>query len=268
MPLRHNENNRQRWQTKCGSVSLVIRAGELLKPDTQADFKLCDVPAGPKARIITAYINDYAYRHKTPQIELGRNLHQAMQRMKIGVGGKNSKELTREVENIAAAEILMGLWLPDGNAHQKTAKISEDVSFWIEKNPDQQTIWQPTMTLSRRYYASIEESQHIAPIYWPAYVALQHNARAMDIHNFLTYRLRTIRPNRPVTIHADALKSQFGRDIQEQRHFWPHFVKALREALEQYPQAKNSVALLEDNSGVRLGYAQPIIPYKKLGRIE
>src|SRR4051812_18095937 len=49
MPVRHNQKNRQRWQTDCGNASLVIRAGELVKPDSPRTFKECLVPAGPKA---------------------------------------------------------------------------------------------------------------------------------------------------------------------------------------------------------------------------
>jgi len=266
LPLRHNQKNKLQWKVGNGGVKLLIRAGALVDPKT-GDFKECVVPAGPKARIVTAYINDYAYRHKTPEIDLGENLHQAMRQMNVAVGGRNAKELCREVENIAAAEINMGFWLPDGSAHQRVAKVAEDVSFWIEKNPNQRTIWQPTMTLSQRYYASIQESQHIAPVYWPALVALQHNARAMDIFAFLCYRLRTIPVRRPVTLRADILHSMFGRDIKQRKHFWPEFIKALGEAVQQYPQARHSISILEDKSGMRLGYAEPLIPHKKIGRI-
>src|SRR5262245_28221196 len=46
LPTRHTDKNRDRWQTNCGRVSLVIRAGELANPHKQNDFKKCVVPAG------------------------------------------------------------------------------------------------------------------------------------------------------------------------------------------------------------------------------
>jgi Plasmid encoded RepA protein len=266
LPVRHNEQNRLEWETGNRNAKLIITAGRLINPEKPGEIKRCVVPAGPKARIITAYINDYAYREKTPEIDLGQNLHRAMQKMNVAVCGSNARELHREVENVAAAEILMGLWLPDGSAQQKTAKVSEDVSFWVEKNPNQQTIWQPRMTLSHRYYASIQDSEHIAPVYWPALAALQHNARAMDIFVFLSYRLRSIPLRRPITLSAEVLHAMFGRDIKQRYHFWPRFLNALKQALEQYPQAQNSIAIFEDNSGIKLGYAPPLIPHRKIGR--
>ena len=172
LPLRHNPKNRQFWQTDCGNVSMHIRAGVLAKPDSPGTFKMCDTPAGPKGRIVATYIDDYAWRNKTPEIDMGGNLHDAMQQMGVKVGGKNSKELQREVENFAAAEINIGFWMP-GQTRQNIAKVSQSLTFWIEKNPDQRTLWQPTMTLSQEYYGSIANSPHIAPVYWPAVVGLQ-----------------------------------------------------------------------------------------------
>ena len=109
LPLRHNPKNRQFWQTDCGSLSMHIRAGVLVKPNNPGTFKMCDTPAGPKGRIVATYIDDYAWRHTTSVIDMGDNLHEAMQQMGVRVGGKNSKELQREVENFAAAEINLGL---------------------------------------------------------------------------------------------------------------------------------------------------------------
>ncbi len=37
---------------------------------------------------------------------------------------------------------------------------------------------------------SIRAGDRLAPFYWPAMIALQHDTRAMDIHCFLTHRLR------------------------------------------------------------------------------
>jgi hypothetical protein len=262
LPVRHKPNNRQRWQTDCGRVSMVIRAGELVKPNKPKTFKQCHVPAGPKARIISIYVDDYAWRNQTPEIDMGENLHQAMQQMGIKVGGKNSGELCREVENFAAAEITLGLWMPDGSAHQDVAKVAKSLSFWIEKNQDQRTIWQPTMTLSRDYYASIQESQHIAPVYWPAVIGLQNKARAMDIHRFLTYRLRN-GLKRPVVLHQKTLHAMFGGGIKHLYHFWPEFLTALKDAHEWYPTARLEIL----NDAIKLYDSPPLIPHRKIGRI-
>jgi hypothetical protein len=264
LPLRHRPTNAQRWQTDCGRASLVIRAGELIKPGELGKFKPCAVPAGPKARIINAYISDYALRHKTPRIPLGASMRDAMAKMDIPIGGHNGKELQRELENLASAEIILGVWDADGSAHQEQAKIAKRLSFWIDKDDRQRTLWQPEMDLSSEYYSALTDSDRMAPIYWPALVALQGNPRAMDIHSFLSYRLHK-GLKRPVTLPIQVLHQMFGRDIKQLKHFVPEFKRALIDAHKWYPTAR--VELLKDNSGLVLKDSPALIPYKKLARL-
>lgn len=261
LPTRHSAKNKQRWQTNCGRASLVIRAGELANPDKPNDYETCLVPAGPKARFVTGYVNDYIQRNDTPTVNMGDSLREAMQKMNISVGGKNGKELTREVKNFAAAEIGLGVW-NDDQVHHHRALVADHMSFWLEKNPNQRTIWQPEMTVSREYFAAIREGDRLAPFYWPAMLALQHDTRAMDIHCFLTYRLRN-GLKRPVVLHAKVLHALFGQDITQLKKFWQSFKKSLLAAHKWYPQAqievKNDCIILKDSP--------PLIPYRKMSRI-
>jgi len=262
MPIRHNAANTQRWQTDCGRASLVLRAGELIKPGSQNTFKQCSVPAGPKARIINAYISDYALRHKTPLIPLGDSMRQAMDRMNMPIGGANGKELKRELENFAAAEITLGVWSEDGTAHQEQSKVARRLSFWIDKDQNQRTLWQPEMTLSNDYYQALVDGDRMAPIYWPAMIGLQSNPRAMDLHSFLVYRLRG-RLKNPVLLHSKVLHAMFGKDVRLLKHFWSRFKVALTEAHKWYPNARVEVL----NDAIKLHDSPALIPYRKLGRI-
>lgn len=262
LPTRHSARNRQRWQTNCGRASLVLRAGELANPAIPNEYETCLVPAGPKARFVVAYVNDYIQRHDTPTVNMGDSLREAMRQMDIPIGGKNGKELEREVKNFAAAEIALGVWDTSGDVHHHRALVAPHLSFWLEKNPNQRTIWQPEMTVSREYFEAIRDGDRLAPFHWPALIALQHDTRAMDIHCFLTYRLRN-RLNRPVPLQAKVLHALFGRDILDPYKFWQSFKKSLVAALKWYPQArvelKNDCIILKDSP--------PLIPYRKMVRI-
>jgi hypothetical protein len=262
MPLRHKPDNKDDWQTDCGRASLVIRSGILAHPKKPNTFVKCTVPAGPKARIVNAYINDYILRKRTATVPLGESMREAMEKMNIAIGGANGKELQREIKNFAAAEIILGTWDKDGNTHQEQAKIARKLSFWIEKNPDQKVFWQPEMTVSGDYYNAITEPDRMAPFYWPALVGLQHNPRAMDIHSFLVYRLRG-GLKRPVQLPAKVLHAMFGGSRGLLKHFWPEFKKALAEAHKFYPAAivevKNDCVVLKDSPA--------LIPYRKMHRI-
>jgi hypothetical protein len=262
LPTRHCKKNQQRWQTNCGRASLVIRAGELANPAKPNEYESCCVPAGPKARFVIAYVNDYIQRRNTPTVDMGDSLREAMDRMNISVGGKNGKELTREVKNFAAAEIGLGIWNEDGNVNHDRAFVAAHMSFWIEKNPNQRTIWQPEMTVSHGYFEAVRGGDRLAPFYWPAMLALQHDTRAMDIHCFLTYRLRN-GLKRPVVLHMKVLHALFGQDIKDLKRFWQRFKKSLIAAHKWYPKAqievKNDCIILKDS--------QPLISYRKMSRI-
>ena len=262
MPLRHKTDNKDHWQTDCGRASLVIRSGILADPKKPNTFVKCTVPAGPKARIVNAYINDYILRERTATVPLGETMREAMENMNIPIGGNNGKELQKEIKNFAAAEIILGTWDKDGNTHQEQAKIARRLSFWIEKNPNQKVFWQPEMTVSADYFNAITEPDRMAPFYWPALVGLQHNPRAMDIHSFLVYRLKG-GLKRPVTLHAKVLHAMFGGSRGLLKHFWPEFKKALAEAHKFYPKAivevKNDCIILKDSP--------LLIPYRKMPRI-
>lgn len=237
MPLRHTPANKVRWQTNNRNASLVIRAGELINPDKPNHFKQCTVPAGPKARIIAAYINDFAWRHKTQEIDLGKSLRKFMDKADIRICGSNGKELQRELENFAAAEIILGAWDAGVSAHQGSAKVGGDMKFWLEKNPDQTTFWQPHMILGTDYYNNVIKGGHIAPIHWPSYIALQRSPRAMDIHGFLTYRLRNPL-YKPVHIPVTDLHKMFGQDCKRLAHFLPRFKADLIKACKLYDTAR------------------------------
>jgi len=262
MPVRHNAKNKDRWETGNRNAKLLIRAGELVNPHDPGQFKQCMVPAGPKARIITAYINDYAYKNG-PEVDLADSMREFMTKAGIPICGSNGKELQRELENVAAADIYLGIWQEGVSASQKKAPVSDEFTFWIDKNPKQGTLWKQKMLLSQRYYQSIMEGQHLAPIYWPAFRALQHSPRAMDIFAFLSYRLCRIPFNKPVILKADVLHSMFGRDIKLQKHFWPRFLTALEDAARQYQTARYEVL----NDAIKFWHSPSIIPYKKTGRI-
>ena len=262
MPLRHKADNKDHWQTDCGRASLVIRSGILADPKKPNTFVKCTVPAGPKARIVNAYINDYILRERTPIVPLGETMREAMERMNIPICGTNGKELQKEIKNFAASEIILGVWDKDGNTRQDQAKVAKRLSFWIEKNPNQKVFWQPEIAVSGDYYNAVTEPDRMAPFYWPALVGLQHNPRAMDIHSFLVYRLRG-GLKRPVPLHAKVLHAMFGGNRGQLKHFWPEFKKSLAEAHKFYPTAivevKKDCVILKDSP--------PLIPYRKMTRL-
>jgi hypothetical protein len=262
LPLRHTTANAKKWQCGNGRLAMQITAGSTVDPKRPGKFNDCETPAGPMGRMIVNYAIDYMYRKETPVIDLGRNLRTAMEQMQVPIAGTSGKALTREVLNFANADIIFGFWTPDGNAHQNKAAVSKSLSFWINKDERQRTIWQPEMIASDEFYRSITDGGHIAPVYLPAYVKLRRSPRAQDVFAWLSYRLRNPL-KRPAIIPAAALHSIFGQDTKQFDHFWPEFKTAVRLAHTQYPEAR--IKFLND--AMVLESSPPRVPYKKLHRI-
>ena len=270
LPVRHRANNRQEWECGNRNAKMSISAGKLINPDEPGVFKRCAVPAGTAARDLVVYTIDHIRRHRTPVVPLGRSLRDGLTKMNIPIGGTSGKALAQELENFAAADITFGLWLPDGSAHQLNAKVAKRLSFWLDRNPDQGTLWQQELEVSSEFYNSVMEGEHITPIYLPAHVALREWPLAQDLHKWLVYRLR--QPMRaPTVISNKILHSIFGGDTKSLRHFWDGagkkdtgFVTNLHRALKYYPSARIEIL----NDAIKLRNSPPLIPYKKLGWIE
>lgn len=239
LPIRNLPNKEDFYKVRHGQVSLAIEAGRLVNPDNIDEWEKREVPSGAKARLLFSYINNQAIRTKSPVINMGKSLREFMEKNGVPIGGANAKEIVRQAKNIAAANIMLGVW-GEQSTNQYQTKIAKNISFWIEKNPTQGTLWQPSMTLSDDYISTLKD--HKTPLDFRALVALQNNPRAMDLYCWLSYRLRTI--NNPVKVPYEALHPIFGRGIQELKHFKIHFKKAMMEAYKYYPEAR--VALEKD----------------------
>ena len=164
LPVRHNKDNAQWWQTNCGRASIAIQAGRLVDPKKSNTFYSACRSCWPKSANHYGIHQRFIYRERSQIVPLGDSLGQAMERMGVPIGGKVAKRM----------------------------------SFWIERNPKQQTFLQPDMTVSDDYFEAVTQRE-MTPFYWPALLRLPHSPRAMDIHAFLSYRLHK-GLERPVTL--------------------------------------------------------------------
>ena len=63
-----------------------------------------------------------------------------MARLGVPVAGTNGNALVLQIQNIAAATIVIGEWRPD-RVRTVGGRIADEYSFWIERSPDRQTFW-------------------------------------------------------------------------------------------------------------------------------
>lgn len=256
LPIRSLRNGGKRYEVRHGRAALLITAGDLLNPKTQA-FVEMDVPSGSAARIALAHINNHIIRSKSLDealvVPMGESLRDFMDYQSIAIGGKNGKEITRQIHNLAAARIVLGVWTHD-RARQVNAQIADSIDFWLERDRRQRTLWQPVMRVSQRYAQAIRE--HCVPHDIRALVGLYENTRAMDIYTWLSYRLPRVKERAEVFIRFDDLKPIFGTGIGDSYKFRQAFKTALTEALRWYPVGRVGV----DKEGVRLFHSPSPVP--------
>ena len=242
------------YDTTHGRATLSIEAGRLINPDVFGEIVQCAVPSGAKARLIVPYIIGEAVRNASPEIDLGRSLRRFMERLGMPVGGSNGQKITTEIQNIAAATIMLGEWADD-SARMRAGRLAKELSFWLERNPDQQSFWTPTMVLSADFFAAIQD--HRVPIDMHHLAHLARSPRRMDLYAWLAYRTPRIRSHQRVAVSLHALHGIFAPDITRLLDFRKRLRSDLAAIAAVYPDFK--VEVIGDI--VWLNRSPPPVPY-------
>ena len=216
-----------------GRASLRIEAGGLPEPTDPGIWFECDVPSGPKARLILPYIIGEAVRTGSPDVDLGESLRKFMGRLDVPVTGGNAKGLIWQIQNIAGSTIVLGEWADD-IVRARAARVADEYTFWTERAPDQRSFWTPTMTLSDKFFQAIQD--HRVPVDMNHLVRLGRSPRRMDLYAWLSYRLPRIRRGERVPISLEALRSIFAPDITRLRNFTQRLHGDLAAIAAVYPE--------------------------------
>ena len=243
--------------TTHGRASLRVEAGSLTDPNDPGVWYECDVPSGPKARLILPYIIGESVRTASPEVDLGSSLRRFMDRLGVPIAGSNGNALTIQIQNIAAATILLGQWEKE-RITTLGARLSDAFSFWIERSPNQQGFWTPTMTLSEKFFTAIQE--HRVPVNMQHLVQLGRSPRRMDLYAWLSYRAPRIAAGRRVAISLHALQAVFAPSIRNHRHFRHRLRHDLEAIHTVYPDFQVEI----DGDVLWLKRSPPPVPFRKV----
>lgn len=232
LPQKEQPIDRRSWKVKHGQAALAVQAGIIADRENVGDFVDCALPSGAKARLIIPYIIGYAVQRNTREIDMGSSLRRFMEKIKVPITGPNGKALTREVQNVAAANFVIGGWNEHGVTTIK-ASIAEELSFWIEKHPDQQSFWRPEMVLDQRFFDAVSERR--VPVDMEHLVRLQRSPRRMDLYCWLSYRTPAIAQGRTIKIRLEHLQPIFAPDIGNKDHFKARLKSDLKAITAIYP---------------------------------
>jgi len=201
------------------------------------------LPYGVPARLLTIYCASEAVRTRSPEIYLGRSVHEFLRLLDVPItrGDRGSlrvyaNQLLRLIhctlsidENIRDASGRTGL-------HIRQALFADEARLWWD---EEHGVGQgSSLQLSSVLFHSILERS--APLSTQAIKQLRKSPMDLDVYAWLVHRLFHL--SRPSNVTWQQLSEQFGHAYAELRQFRRFFLDSLERVRVVYPDAKLSLS--------------------------
>ena len=195
------------------------------------------LPYGSIPRLVLAWLSTEAVRTRSRRIELGHSLSEFMRQLDMVPTGGRWGSITRlryQMKRLFSTAISCTYDGDDSFGHRGFYITDEINLWWNQSRPDDQTLWESTITLGERFYQELID--HPIPLDMRALRALRQSPLSLDIYAWLTYRMHVLRE--PVVIPWAALEAQFGAAYGTTRNFRVKFLQRLKDVLVVYPRAR------------------------------
>jgi hypothetical protein len=147
------------------------------------------LPYGPLPRLLMSWMTTEAVRTKNRELILGDSLSAFMRELNLVPTGGRWGSITRLKNQMSRLSACSVTCTYDDGGHFALKHITpvEDIDLWWEpKDPNQQSLWQSTITLSAKFFKEITNSP--VPIRMKTLEALRGSSMALDVYCWLTYR--------------------------------------------------------------------------------
>jgi len=221
------------------------------------------LPYGVPARLLTIYCASEAVRTRSPEIYLGRSVHEFLRLLDVPItrGERGSlrvyaNQLLRLIhctlsidEDIRDAAGRAGL-------HIRQALFADEARLWWDEN---QGVGQgSSLQLSSVLFHSILERS--APLSTMAIKQLRKSPMDLDVYAWLVHRLFHL--SRPSNVSWQQLSGQFGHAYAELRQFRRFFLDSLARVRVVYPDARLSI----NETGVLLLPSRPHLAQRRVSK--
>lgn len=246
------------FERRCGAAALSIAAGKLWDGK---QFVQQPIPYGTLPRLMLAWMNTFAVRHKTQEIPVGNSASEFLRMLGKDTSGGKKGTFTmfrQQVQALSACRMTLGFNLA-GKAYTYDGKPIGQFEAWLNGTPEQSSLWPGVVTFSDDYFKTL--IAHAVPLDLRALMVLKGSALAMDVYATLADRLHRI-TERPLKLYWANLREQFGQEYQGKdpdKDFKKKFLPALKDALAVYPKAK----VEKFHGGLLLCPSPPPIPYRQ-----
>ncbi len=213
------------------------------------------IPYGSYPRLLMSWITTESAKKKEPVLMLGASLSEFMN--KIGLtptGGRwgTIPRLRDQMIRLFSSSISCRYHndSQDAGIGLRVAKAYD--LWWNPKNPDQENIWQSTVTLSQDFFNEIINNP--IPIDLRVLKAIKQSAMKLDIYCWLTHRMSYLK--KPSEIHWELLQAQFGAGYTRTRDFKEAFSEHLKGILVFYDAnvdaAEHGLILKPSNTHIKM----------------
>ncbi len=223
------------------------------------------LPYGVPARLLTIYCTSEAVRTRSPEIYLGKTVHEFLRRLDVPVtrGERGSlRTYANQLLRLIHCTLTIDENLRDtsGRAglHIRQALFAEEARLWWD---DDRAVGEgSSLILSQVLFNSILERS--APLATQAIKALRKSPMDLDVYAWLVHRLFHL--SKPSSISWLQLSEQFGHSYQELRFFKRFFSDSLKRVLKVYPDANLKVS---DNGLLLLPSRPHVLPRTRLPKL-
>ena len=218
--LPHSARPGKEYSRKNGHYRLTIWSDEGL-------------PYGTVPRLLLAWCTTEAVRTQSPQLHLGNNLSQFMERLGlVPTGGRwgTVPRLKTQARRLFASRI--SCTYDDGQTwRMRSVQVVDEADLWWSQAPGQDSLWESQLLLNQRFYQELVERP--VPIDLRALEALRRSPLAIDIYLWLTYRVSYLKGR--TLVPWPALEAQFGAEYGRARDFRTRFARQLKAVAAIYP---------------------------------
>jgi hypothetical protein len=240
-----------------GDTATFTRRNGWLELTLSATRRDTGLPYGVPARLLTIYCASEAVRTRSPEIYLGKTVHEFLRCLDVPItrGERGSlrvyaNQLLRLIhcavsidENIRDAGGRTGL-------HIRQALFAEEARLWWDESD---LVGQgSSLVLSSVLFDSILERS--APLSTAAIRQLRKSPMDLDVYAWLVHRLFNL--SRSNTVTWAQLSGQFGHSYAEPRKFRHFFLDSLKRVMAVYPEAHVQPAEV----GLVLAPSRPHVP--------
>lgn len=242
--LPHRKVNGTIWKVESQKYALKMSSGY-------------ELPYGCFPRLLLSYITTQIIKTETPEINLGENQNQFLEKLGLKKDGRTIQRFNQQALNLFRSTIEIETKPEAGIRDSKGGRgnlfewihISDRCTFWENIEENNKRKWLGKLYVNINFFNFVKSNGGI-PFNFHRYASLTKSSMAMDLYIWLPYRLFILQQQKQhsVSLQFSLLQQQFDpHSSMELRNFKIKLLNCLSMVMPLYPDFYDNVKLSGDN---------------------